>query len=485
MPLDRLPWLGRALPVAVIAAAALTVPVLGYVLTAGRHVMLAALVHMLVVGAAGLLAAVAALVLSVVAARLHDGRAVLLGMAFSVMATLLVIHALATPGALVGDNGLVQLAGALNLPVGGVILALSALPALRRPGRVRYLLGVQLGLVALLAVLGAVALLHAGRVPVLPRPAGVMAGLVFAAGTGALAVLAWRAARTYLLTRRASDLLVAGGVVWLGAAQYGLLAYGMMDLGWWVAHGLEVAGIGLVAIPAAIDLRHGVASRPLVGDLRAADLVAAEEVFLGARVRALLVRLAAKDPSTEGHTRRVAELAVRIGERLGLPEHRLRLLALGGLLHDMGKLSVPDEVLMKPGRLTDEEFDIIRCHPTWGRELLVELGGFAPLVLDLVESHHERLDGGGYPHHRPAGELALEVRILTAADVYDALTADRVYRDAWTVERALALLTEETGSAFDPACVRALEAVVAAPAQPDPVWRLRPTPASVAGPSIA
>ena len=241
----------------------------------------------------------------------------------------------------------------------------------------------------------------------------------------------------------------------------------MMDLAGWSAHCLEFAGLALVGIPAALDLRHGVASRPLVGDLRAAHLVEHEEAFLGARVRALMLRLAAKDPSTEGHTRRVATLAVEIGERLGLPESRLRLLALGGLLHDMGKLSVPDHILNKPGALTDEEFAVIKRHPVWGRELLVELGGFPPLVLALVESHHERVDGGGYPNGAAALELELEVRVLTVADVFDALTADRVYRAAWPAERALALLDEGVGTAFDGACVAALRELVA----PAPGWQ--------------
>jgi HD-GYP domain-containing protein (c-di-GMP phosphodiesterase class II) len=181
---------------------------------------------------------------------------------------------------------------------------------------------------------------------------------------------------------------------------------------------------------------------------------------LGGRVRAILIRLGDKDPSTEGHTRRVATLAVAIGERLDLPEGRLRQLALGGLLHDVGKLSVPNAILNKPGKLTDSEFAEIRRHPGAGRELLTELGGFPPLVLDLVESHHERLDGHGYPNGVPAGELDLAVRILTVADVYDALTADRVYRAAWSAERALALLEDETGTAFDSDCVTALRAVV-------------------------
>ena len=469
------------MPVLAVAAAAALVPAGLLAATADRHVMVAPEVHMGVVGAAGALAAVAALALSVIAARVHDGRAVLLGMAFSVMATMLVIHALATPGVLVGENGLVQLAGALNLPAGAVILAASALPAVRRPANVRALLVLEFVLVAALAGAGTAALLDAPSIPVIPQPASEAAALVFAAGAVAFGLLAWRAGRTYLLTRRASDLLVTVGAVWLIAAQYGLLYFGMMDAAWWLAHGLEVAGIGLIGIPAALDLRYGVASRPLVGDLRATDLVAHEEAFLGGRVRALMLRLAAKDRSTEQHTRRVAALAVQIGEQLGLPERRLRLLALGGLLHDMGKLSVPDEILNKPAPLTEDEFAVIRRHPRWGRDLLAELGGFAPLVLRLVESHHERLDARGYPNR--ASDLELEVRILTVADVYDALTADRVYRPAWSPQRAFELLDGDSGGAFDKRCVGALREVLARRARmPD----RRPPPADPrAGPARA
>ncbi len=441
--------------------------------------------HLIVVGAAGALAATASIALSIIAARRNDGRTVWVGMAFSVMAEMLVIHALATPGAILGANGVVQLAGALNLPLGGMILAASALPVLRRPRRAMLLLRIQLAVVAALAVIGAIALVFSRLIPVVPTPSSLTANLIFIVGALPLAVLAWRAARTHLLTRRLSDLTVAAGVVWLIGAQYGLLEFGMMDAAWWAAHVLEVAGIGMLGIPAALDLRHAVGSRPLVGDLRAADLVEHEEAFLGGRVRALLVRLAEKDPSTEGHTRRVAALAVAIGERLGQPEGRLRQLALGGLLHDMGKLSVPNEILNKPGRLTDEEFAEIRRHPGAGRELLSELGGFRPLVLDLVESHHERLDGGGYPNGIPADDLDLAVRILTVADVYDALTADRVYREAWPVERALSLLDEDANHAFDPSCVAALRTLVApeqvqlgSPDNPRQSTRAQPEPAA-------
>jgi HD-GYP domain-containing protein (c-di-GMP phosphodiesterase class II) len=467
---SRLPVAGVLIGAGVFPALLLTV--------AGTHmVMFIPAVHIIVVGTAGLAAAAAATAMSIIGARRNDGRAVWTGMAFSVLATMLLIHALATPGALLGPNGVVQIAGALNLPISGTILAASALPALRRPRDVKVLLRVQVVVVVLLASAGAAALVFARLIPVVPTPSTLGANLIFAAGALPLVLLAWRAARTYLLTRRHADLIVCVGVVWLIGALYGLLDFGMMDAGWWAAHGLEMVGIGMVGFPVVLDLRHAVASRPLVGNLRVADLVEHEEAFLGGRVRALLVRLAEKDPSTEGHTRRVATLAVALGERLGLPESRLRQLALGGLLHDIGKLTVANEILNKPAQLTDEEFAEIRRHPGAGRELLTELGGFSTLVLGLVESHHERLDGAGYPNCIPANKLGLEVRILTVADVYDALTADRVYRKAWSVDRALALLDYDTGQAFDPDCVAALRSLVSAPKRQSAVAIAAPTPA--------
>ena len=469
MTVKRLAWARRVLPVAGIAGGAALVPVVLLAATTGRHVMIAPTAHVVVVGAAGALAAVAAMGLSAMAARVNDGRTVLLGIAFSVMATMLVVHALATPGAWIGDNGLMQLAGALNIPVGATILAASALPWLQRPRDARALMWMQVAVAAVLVAAGALALANAAGIPAVPRPASATARVLFLIGAGALALLAWRAGRTYVLTRRVSDLLVAVGLVWLIGGQYALLHHGMMDAAWWAGHALEVAGVGLVGIPAALDIRYAVASRPLVGDLRPVDLVAHEEAFLGGRVRALMMRLAAKDPSTEDHTRRVATLAVQIGEELGLPERRLRLLALGGLLHDMGKLAVPDHILKKPAKLSNDEFAVIRRHPAWGRELLAELGGFAPLVLRLVESHHERLDAGGYPNQQSASDLELEIRILTVADVYDALTDDRIYRPAWSPSSALALLADETGSAFDRGCVKALHSVLSRGTRPQGV----------------
>jgi putative nucleotidyltransferase with HDIG domain len=297
-------------------------------------------------------------------------------------------------------------------------------------------------------------------VPSVPKPGSPTAIVALGVGVSLFAILLLRALRTYLLTRRATDLAVVVGVAWLTAALPPALLLSYMDLGWWFGHFFELAGIFVVGVTVAVDLARPAQSRSLVGDLRADELVAQEECFLGARVRALTQLLADKDESTEEHTRRVALRAVQVGEELGLPPGRLRALAIGGLLHDIGKLSVSERILKKPAALDEEEFAAIKRHPERGVKLLKELGGFASSVHELVHSHHERLDGKGYPRGLSECDLALDTRILTACDVYDALVSPRVYREAWSHEAAVALLREETGTAFDARCVAALEAVL-------------------------
>ena len=407
-----------------------------------------------------LLACAAGVVLSYGGRCRRDARAVLVGTAFTVMASLLLVHGIASPGFVVEMNGVVSLTGAATLPVGAVILALSAHPATRSPRAVGPLLWLQGALMVGVVALGLLALWLPELVPSVPDPASAPAIALLAAGLAFYGLLALRAFHTVLLTRRLADLGVFIGVVWLAGALLPALLQDYMALAWWLGHGLEVAGVLLVGAPVAADLFRSSPSRPLAGDLRGAELVSAEESFLGSQVGGLVRLLAEKDEYTEGHTRRVALLAVEVGEELGLPAARLRELATGGLLHDIGKLSVPDEVLKKPAALDDVEYELVQKHTVWGVALLGRLG-FSAIVRRLVRDHHERLDGNGYPHGASADSLPLEVRVLTACDVYDALRSRRVYREAWSHERALALLRAETGTAFDARCVDALERVLA------------------------
>ncbi len=451
-------------PAALVLTVALAVlPGIALLVDGAHHVQIDAWIHFVGVGFAAAIAMGAALALTVLGALQSDGRGVLAGLAFSMMAALLCLHGASTPGILVGSNGVVAFTGGATLPVGCAILALGTLSALRGPEAVRPLLiALVLGACAILAL--GISMIHwPGLVPSVPAPRSPLALAVLAAGLAATALLVVRALRTYLLTRRVLDLAVVVGIAWLGTALVASLVYSFQNVGWWFGHGLEIVGMALVGIPVALDLRRGAShqSRPLVGDLRAVDLVTSEEAFLGSHVRALLVALALKDGSTEEHTRRVALLAVEVGDELGLPPGRLRSMATGGLLHDIGKLSVRDEVLRKPASLTDEEFAEVKQHASSGVALLEELGGFDPLVLALVNDHHERLDGSGYPRGLADGDISLEAQILAVCDVYDALISPRVYREAWPHRRAVALLRQGAGLQFDPRCVDALERVLA------------------------
>jgi HD-GYP domain-containing protein (c-di-GMP phosphodiesterase class II) len=450
----------------IVAAIALICGVAPIVLVAAIGTRAASLpgpVHFGLVGGAAALTSLASLLLSVAGARARDGRTILMGTAFSTMTALFAIHGLSTPGYLVGKNGMIALAGGLSVPAGAVLLALTALPALRRPANVRGLIALQAGLFVGIIVLGLAGLAYPQDIPSVPEAKSMPAELLFGVGGTALLILIARAVRTYGLTRRAADLTVAVGCTWLGVTLYANLILGGGTFGFYSGHLLEIAAVALVGIPAALDIKRAGASRPLVGDLTATDLVAGEEAYLGPRVRALLVRLERRDVSTEKHTRRVALLAAQVGEELKLSATARRHLAVGGLLHDIGKLSVPLEILNKPGKLTDEEFAAIKRHPGDGRKLLDELGGFPDAVRGLVSDHHERLDGSGYPRGLTAEEMSVETRILAVVDVYDALVSDRVYRAAWVPERAFALLEEEA-HAYDQNVVAALRRVVGAPA---------------------
>ncbi|MFL5963158.1 MAG: HD-GYP domain-containing protein [Gaiellaceae bacterium] len=450
----------RQLPVLVVGASAAAAPAVVHVLWGDVKVDLTGEMHFYSVGISALVAGAAALGLTVVGARRSDTRTVVIGTAFAVMASLLALHGFATPGVWFGNNGVVALTGGATLPVGALILAISVLPLPRVLQSVRPLLILEGVLLVVVLALGFSGLAWPSLVPAVPEPNSDAAMALLVGGLAAYGLLALRALRTFLLTQRALDLGVFVGLVWLATALVPALTQDYTQLGWWIGHEVELDGILLVGIAVAIDLARAAQSRPLAGDLRGGDLVAAEDTFLGSHVRALTVRLADKDEYTERHTRRVALLAVRVGEQLGLSASRLRTLAIGGLVHDIGKLSVPDAILKKPAALDDEEYEVVQRHPEWGNKLLSELGGFSQAVRQLVHDHHERLDGAGYPRGLKAGEIDLDTRILTVCDVYDALISKRVYRPAWTHEDAMDLLRRESGTAFDTRCVAALEEVV-------------------------
>ena len=334
----------------------------------------------------------------------------------------LVAFAVLVPAALLG---VAAYADSATLPIGGALLALGALTVLRRPGARRVLLVSVAACVAVAFGLGIAALV--GLVPAVPDPRGPTAWAVLATGLAFYGALFWRALRFHRLTQRSADLLVALGVACLAAALPAALLLDGGSVGTLLGYAFEIVGIAVIGFVVARDLHRGAArAKLLFGDAAGADLVVDAEAFVGPHVRALLAELAEKQAHTEDHTRRVALRAAQVGDELGLSPGRLRDLAIGGLLHDIGKL-----------------------------------GGFSPLVHRLVRGHHERFDGSGYPRAVAGDPIPLDVAILAVCDVYDALISERVYRKAWSHERALEHLRAGAGKLFDAHCVEALADVLA------------------------
>ena len=159
-----------------------------------------------------------------------------------------------------------------------------------------------------------------------------------------------------------------------------------------------------------------------------------------------------RDNETEGHSQRVVDLTITLAKRLGVPAGKLDHIRRGALLHDIGKMAVPDAILLKPGSLSEDEWKVVKMHPLHARKLLENIP-YLKTALDIPYSHHERWDGSGYPEGLSKQAIPFPARIFAVVDVWDALISDRPYRKAWTGEQALDYIRDQSGKLFDPQVV--------------------------------
>ena len=167
-----------------------------------------------------------------------------------------------------------------------------------------------------------------------------------------------------------------------------------------------------------------------------------------------------RDDNTDEHTQRVGRTAALLAQQLGLPGETVRLMRLAAPLHDIGKIGIPDTILLKPGKLTPPEYEVTKTHVTIGGRILSgSTSDLLKLSEEIALTHHERWDGGGYPRGTPEGETPLPGRIVAVADVFDILTHERPYKDSWSIEEAVAEIRKEAGAQFDPTVVEAFDSL--------------------------
>lgn len=182
--------------------------------------------------------------------------------------------------------------------------------------------------------------------------------------------------------------------------------------------------------------------------------IATLRMALEGAIQTLTITSEARDPYTAGHQRRVSDLAISIAQEMGLPENTVAGIRMAGLIHDIGKLAVPAEILSKPSKINDLEFQLVKTHPEVGYDILKKID-FPWPVADIVLQHHERMNGSGYPRKLKGPDIIIEARIINVADVVEAMASHRPYRPSLGIEKSLEQISKNRGILYDDEVVEA------------------------------
>ena len=365
------------------------------------------------------------------------------------------VHGITTPGVLYQSNPATMSSVLWAVPIGALIVAPLARPRSRMSRRILHnwdlAVGAHFGLVIAVA---AVLLKEPGAIPAPVMRSGSSAVIAIAALLVCLA-LSVRHLRLAWIAKSKGPLAVAIGFSSLGASNLVWFASGPFTAAFWLAHALDITGVFAITLIAARAYRQRRPLRSVLAPLIAQTPAAALELGLDPLVHRFVAALERKDQITRDHVVRTAGLAIAVGVELGLSGDVLHDLGVGALLHDVGKLAIADSLLNKPGRLSDEEYEVMQTHVLAG-EAMVSGSRVLRRSMPIIRGHHERVDGTGYPDGRQGEEIPLLARIVSVCDAYDAMANTRQYRMGMGHDRACAILREHADAQWDAAVVTAL-----------------------------
>lgn len=412
--------------------------------------------HFYIVSAVALLATIVAFTIGISGSRLRNIKVSFLALSFISLAEIFAVHGLSTPGFLLPRSRLPGIAAQMSVLLSVWWLWMSSLSSDHRlvlwfARWQRFLMPVW---ALFLAVCAAVVMHSPPIAELIPADSNplkwLITALVLFLGISSIV----RYGLAYRFFRFPLQISIVYSAAWLAVAQLIMVTGETWRISWWIYHFLLLFAMIVMLFGLGKQYADQSSLGLSVRSLFQSDPLERIEAGITDSVRALVVATEMKDRYTAGHNMRVAVVAMRIAEELGLSPEKLRALAQGGVVHDVGKIEVPDHILNKPDKLSNEERMIIERHPVTGYEMCKRLG-FGKEELEVIRSHHERWDGTGYPDRLKGEDIPLLARIIAVADVYDALTSNRSYRQAWTHEQAMALLTDNAGIHFDPHCVQA------------------------------
>ncbi len=412
--------------------------------------------HFYIVSSVAILSMIIAIAVGVAGRRLRNIKISFLSLSFISLAGLFSIHGLSTPNFLMHASHLPPIAASLSVLLASFWLWLSSLSSDHK--LVIFLSMGQNFLVPvwtiLLILFGIIGMQYPEIVDFIPLNENPLKGTVAVITLLFNALAIYRYYQSYRFSRFPLQIHIIYSACWFIVAQIIMVLGNLWQLSWWLYHFLLLAStismiIGLI--------RQNNGNKSIVLALKAmftTDPIEKVTNSLSPSVKALILATETRDSYTSGHNLRVTLYALQLARELNVQPEQLRALAQGAIVHDVGKINVPDAILNKPGKLTSEERLNIEQHPVKGYEMCRTLG-FMMDELGIIRSHHERWDGTGYPDQLKGEDIPILARIVAVADVYDALTSNRAYRQAWSHQEVIQLLAKGKNSHFDERCVDA------------------------------
>ncbi|MEX1028822.1 MAG: HD-GYP domain-containing protein [Paenibacillaceae bacterium] len=412
--------------------------------------------HFYIVSSVAILATIIAIAVGIAGRRLRNIQVSFLSLAFISLAELFAIHGLSTPEFLMHASDLTGTAASLSVLLASFWLWLSSVPSdskivvfLSRGQN--YLVP---GWTLLLFIFGFVGILYPAIVDFIPIYENPLKGSA-ATITLLLNVMAiYRYYQSYRFSRYPLQIHIIYSSGWFIVAQIIMMLGAYYMLSWWIYHFLLLISTINMIVGLIRQNKGGNSIVLAMKALFTTDPIEKVTSCLSPSVKSLINLTETKDSYTSGHNLRVTMYALKLATELNIQPEQLRALAQGTIVHDVGKISVPDAVLNKPGPLTNEERSIIEQHPVKGYETCKTLG-FMMDELNIIRSHHEKWDGTGYPDQLKGEDIPLLARIVAVADVYDAITSNRSYRRAWSHQEVMQLLVDGKNRHFDERCVDA------------------------------